>query len=38
MFLTLIWFIVWAFSGFPHIIENPTWVILLAISLFLDLD
>lgn len=37
MFFTLIWFIVWAVKDFPHIIENPAWVIALAICLFLDL-
>ena len=37
MFFTLIWFIVWAINGFPHIIENPAWVIFLAIALFIDL-
>lgn len=37
MILTLIWFIAWALNDFPHIIENPGWVIALAICLFLDL-
>lgn len=37
MFFSLIWFIVWAVNGFPHIIENPGWIIALAVCLFIDL-